>query len=81
MKLSPKDKFRVRVNNEWMRRFIETPEAFAREWQSVVGFKEQEASGEEPDFGLRCVLYENKLSAELKARDVKAKKRKAARRR
>ena len=79
MKLTAADKFRVRVNNEWMRRFIETPEKFAREWQSVVAFQEAEAAGEEPDYGLSCVLYENKLAKELKAQD--AKKRARARKR
>lgn len=48
---------RVAASNEWMRRFIEEPERFEREWQTVEGFKAEEASGAIPSYGERCEAY------------------------
>lgn len=50
--------------NEWMRRFIEEPERFAREWQSVEEFKRDEAAGKEPDYGETCAAYLSQLKRE-----------------
>jgi hypothetical protein len=51
--------------NEWMRRFIDEPEKFAREWESVRWFLEDEKEGVEPTYGDECVTYLEKLAAEL----------------
>lgn len=51
--------------NEWMRRYTEEPDQFAREWQTVSEFLKQEAEGVEPDYGKRCAAYLSKLLAEV----------------
>jgi hypothetical protein len=55
----------TRTSNEWMRRFIETPEEFAREFQSVTEFLTATAEGREPTYGERCTAYQFKLLAEM----------------
>lgn len=47
----------VKMSNEWMRRFIEEPDKFAREFQSVTSFLKDEAEGREPSYGERCAAY------------------------
>lgn len=49
--------------NEWMRRFIDNPAQFAREWQDATEFLKEEAAGVEPTYGAACVLYLEKLLA------------------
>lgn len=56
-----------RSSNEWMRRFIEDPEKFAREFESVTRFLAAVAEGREPDYGERCTAYQFKLLEELNA--------------
>lgn len=51
--------------NEWMRRFIEEPERFAREHESVVEFLRQENAGEEPSYGQGCAEYLTRLAGEI----------------
>jgi hypothetical protein len=51
--------------NEWMRRYTEEPDQFAREWQTVGEFLRQEAAGDEPDYGKSCAAYLSKLMAEV----------------
>ena len=51
--------------NEWMRRFIEEPERFAREFQSVTEFQREEAEGKEPSYGESCAGYLTQLAGEL----------------
>lgn len=51
--------------NEWMRRYTEEPDQFAREWQTVGEFLLQEAAGVEPDYGKSCATYLSKLMAEV----------------
>ncbi len=58
------------TSNEWMRRFIEEPEKFDREFQSVTDFLKSEASGEEPSYGARCTAYQFKLLDEMSAPDA-----------
>jgi hypothetical protein len=50
--------------NEWMRRYIEEPERFAREWQTVEEFKADESAGIEPDYGATCEAYLRGLMGE-----------------
>ncbi len=57
----------VKTSNEWMRRFIEEPEQFAREFQSVSEFVKDEAEGREPSYGERCAAYQFKLLDEMNA--------------
>lgn len=47
----------ARAFNEWMRRYIEEPERFAREWQSVKQFQQAEAKRVEPSYGDNCAGY------------------------
>lgn len=46
--------------NEWMRRYIEEPERFRREWESIEQFK---AEGANPTYGDRCAAYLAELMA------------------
>lgn len=57
----------IRTNNEWMRRFIEEPEKFSREFQSVQEFLTDEAAGREPSYGETCAVYQFKLLDEMNA--------------
>lgn len=53
------------ICNEWMRRYIETPETFAREWQTVTHFLDEEERGEDHSYGKSCTLYTIFLFGEL----------------
>jgi len=53
--------------NEWMRRYIETPEAFGREFREVQEFLADQAAGREPSYGEACVAYMEKLIGERAA--------------
>ena len=57
----------VKCFNEWMWRFIETPEEFEREFQSVNEFLREESDGVEPSYGEACAAYLTKLSSEVRA--------------
>jgi hypothetical protein len=41
----------ARSFNEWMRQYIEAPEAFQATFRTVSEFVAQEAQGKEPDYG------------------------------
>lgn len=43
--------------NEWMRRYIEDPAKFAREFESVARFRESVKASETPTYGDDCVAY------------------------
>ena len=43
--------------NEWMRRYTEHPEDFAREWEVIRTFLKQKGEGEEPTYGDKCARY------------------------
>ena len=58
---------RARAFNEWMRRFIEAPEQFEREWQSVEEFLTDVADGREPSYGESCDAYLAKIETELQS--------------
>jgi hypothetical protein len=55
----------VRAFNEWMRRYIEAPEQFAREWQAVGKFLAEKLAGKEPSYGELCAAYMAKLQGEV----------------
>ncbi len=43
--------------NEWMRRFIENPAEFDREWQSVHRFISEQSQGKTPTYGETSAAY------------------------
>ena len=47
--------------NEWMRRYIDEPDRFKREWQQVEEFKREHADGVVPSYGDRCAEYLQRL--------------------
>lgn len=53
------------VSNEWMRRYIEEPEQFKREFEAVQDFLRQENNGEEPTYGQECAAYMLRLASEM----------------
>ncbi len=57
----------ARAFNEWMRRFLESPEEFAREWQEVTTFTRETAEGKVPTYGDDCAAYLDRLCAEIGA--------------
>jgi len=50
--------------NEWMRRYIETPENFQREFKAVQAFVREKAEGKEPTYGESCAAYMEQLMKE-----------------
>ena len=55
----------ARAFNEWMRRFIEQPERFEREFRSVTEFMRETEAGKEPTYGETCAAYLEEILAEL----------------
>lgn len=53
--------------NEWMRRFIQEPSRFEREFATVNGFLEDEAKGREPTYGEVATSYLTQIARELPA--------------
>lgn len=47
--------------NEWMRRYIDEPERYQREFQSVVEFLAEDNNGLEPSYGQYCYAYLTEL--------------------
>ncbi len=43
--------------NEWMRRYIEEPGRFRREWQTVNEYLQQTSESKTPSYGERCTAY------------------------
>lgn len=50
--------------NEWMRRFIEQPARFSREWQTVSEYLRQTQAGQEPTYGSEAAAYLAQLIVE-----------------
>jgi hypothetical protein len=51
--------------DEWMRRYVEEPERFSREWQSVETFKSEGGmSGSQTSYGRSCAEYLQRLIEE-----------------
>lgn len=55
----------ARLFNEWMRRFIDEPEKFARDFETVQLYLAQASKGEPTTYGDACTAYLNVLAAEL----------------
>jgi len=53
--------------NEWMRRYTEDPAGFEAEFQTVIEFLSEQASGEPPRYGEECAAYMFKISSEVAA--------------
>lgn len=53
--------------NEWMRRFIDEPDRFEREFKAVNDFLADEADGKEPTYGETCSQYMSDLAKEVAA--------------
>lgn len=56
-----------RTLNEWIRRFIEEPERFKREFRYVAEFLAAEREGREPEYGERGAAYQFQLLDEITA--------------
>lgn len=41
--------------NAWMRDYIDHPEKFLREWESVTAFLKEQGDGREPSYGERAM--------------------------
>jgi len=50
--------------NEWMRRYIESPEQFAREFEAVTLFLAEQSQHKPPTYGEVCTAYLSQLMAE-----------------
>lgn len=57
----------VKCFNEWMRRFIEEPQRFQVEFQTVNQFLKDEADGREPTYGETSAAYMSQLATEVRA--------------
>ena len=51
--------------NEWMRRFIEEPDRFSREFQEVTQYLSEIDDDKEPTYGRECAAYLEKIMGEL----------------
>lgn len=51
--------------NEWLRRFIETPEEYSREFETVNEYLGDIAENSEPRYGTECANYIRKLMTEV----------------
>ncbi|KKB86458.1 hypothetical protein VW29_02555 [Devosia limi DSM 17137] len=51
--------------NEWMRRYIEEPDRFAREFEMVNQFLADEQNGREPSYGETSAAYMAQLATEM----------------
>ena len=56
----------VAAFNEWMRRYIEEPEKFSREWQEVHDFLEVQKTGGTPSYGNTCEAFLTRLVNEAR---------------
>lgn len=57
----------VKCFNEWMRRFVEDPAGFEREFQTVNRYLTEQNDGREPSYGETSAAYMLKLAAEVPA--------------
>ncbi len=53
--------------NEWMRRFIEDPKGFEREFETVNRHLAEQNEGREPSYGETSAAYMQQLAAEVPA--------------
>lgn len=57
----------ARAFNEWMRRFIEEPDRFEREFETVNQFLADEQGGREPSYGEASAAYMEQIAQEMPA--------------
>ena len=55
------------TQNEWMRRYIDEPERYEREFKVVQLFRAEESMGKEPTYGDECNAYLQVLRSQLRA--------------
>ncbi len=55
----------ARVFNEWMRRYIDDPERFEREFVSVLSYVRNAACDRDPPYGRACAEYFFQLLGEI----------------
>jgi len=53
------------VLNEWMRRYIEEPDKFSREFEAINLFLSEDGRGVKPSYGDTCAEYMIKLNYEI----------------
>lgn len=51
--------------DEWMRRFIEEPNQFEHEFQSVQKFLSEASDGKDHTYGEMCSAYMKKIAGDL----------------
>lgn len=59
----------ARAFNEWMRRYTDQPERYAREFQAVGKYLAEVAKGEEPTYGDEAAAFFEQLLEELDGDD------------
>lgn len=57
----------VKCFNEWMRRFIDEPDRFEREFNTVNAFLKDYADGREPTYGETSASYMSQIATEIGA--------------
>lgn len=57
----------TKILNEWMRRFIEEPDKFMREFEAVNKYLNEKQFQLEPSYGEVCSEYMMQLHKELEA--------------
>ena len=50
--------------NEWMRRYIEEPEKFRHDWETIIEYSDEIRVGEVPSYGDNSTKYLTKLMEE-----------------
>lgn len=58
--------------NEWMRRYIESPDEFQRDFRTVTEFLADNTLGREPSYGESCAAYLFKLLDEMNGAAIAA---------
>lgn len=51
--------------NEWMRRYIDKPERFEQEWQTVGKVLAEKAAGQTPSYGAQSAAYVETILSDL----------------
>lgn len=65
MTATPQDSLMPAAFNEWMRRYIEEPERFEREWKTVGKYITERGSGTTPSYGESSTAYLQGIIVEL----------------
>jgi hypothetical protein len=65
VKIDPVDPRVANAFNVWMRRFIDKPNDFSREWEEVEKFLHEEEGGATPTYGQTAAAYLSKILTEV----------------